>query len=55
VLVHLIAQAGVANVVQPHELIESIGTPIRQHEPIERDGEARLAVRLDRLRLAEHA
>ena len=50
-----IAQPGVANLVEPHELIESIGTPIRQHEPIEGDGEAGLAVRLDRLRLPEHA
>ena len=35
VLVHLVAQAGVADVVQAHELIEAIGAAVRQDEPVE--------------------
>ena len=32
VLVHLVAQAGVADVVQPQELIEAVGATVRQHQ-----------------------
>ena len=55
VLVHLIAETRVADLVESHELIEPVRPPVRQHEPIKGDGEACLAVRLDRFRLAEHA
>ena len=55
VLVHAVAQARVPDLVEPQELIERVRAAIRQHEPVERDGEARLAERLHRRRLAEHA
>ena len=54
VLVHAIAQARVADLVEPHELVEWIRAPIREHETVKRHGEARLAQGLHRCGLAEH-
>ena len=56
VLIHLIAESGVADLVEADELIRGrYVRPSGSSEPMERDGEPRLAERLHGLRFAEHA
>ena len=55
VVVHLVAQPGVADLVQAAELVERHGAAVGHQEPVERHGQAGFAERLHRPRLAEHA
>src|SRR5688572_17524898 len=52
-LVDLITQAGVADVVQSHELIEPVRATVRHHKSVERDREPTLAIGLHWVCLAE--
>ena len=49
VLIHLIPQAGVADLVQARELIEAVGAAIRHQQSMEGHGQPCLAERLHRL------
>ena len=51
VLVHAVAQARIADLVQPGELVEPVRPAVRHQEPVERDGETRFPEGLDGLRL----
>src|SRR4029077_19965418 len=55
VLVHLIAEARIADLVQAHELIEAVGTSVWEHKPTEGNSKPRFAERLDWLRFSQHA
>ena len=54
VLVHLVAEAGVADLIESEELVEAVRAAVRHQQAMEGDGEPRLAERLDGLRLAEN-
>ena len=53
VVIDLVAQAGVTNLVQAHELVEAVAAPVRHEQSMEGHGEARLPERLHGLRLAQ--
>ncbi len=40
VVIHLVAQAGIADLVQAHELVETVGAAVRQDQPVQCHGEA---------------
>jgi hypothetical protein len=54
VLIHLVAKAGVADLIQPEELVQTLRASIRHHQTMERHRQARLAQRLDGTRLAQN-
>ena len=51
-MVDLVAQSGIADLVEAHELIEAVAATVWHEQPMKGHSEARLAERLDRLRLA---
>ena len=55
VLIHLVAQPGVAELVQAGELVQAVGAAVGHEQAMEGDRQAGLAERLHRLRLAEQA
>ena len=54
VLVHLVAQAGVADLIESEELVEAVRAAVGHQQAMERHGEPRLAERLHGLRFAEN-
>lgn len=46
-------KASVTDVVESHELLEAVSSPIWQDQPVECDGEPSLAERLDRFGLSQ--
>jgi hypothetical protein len=54
VVVDLIAEAGITYLVEPLELVQADGITIRHDEAMKRDGEPRLAERIDLLRLTQN-
>ena len=54
VLVDLVAQAGVADLIESEELVEAVRAAVRHQQAVEGHGEPRLAERLDGLRFAEN-
>ncbi len=50
-VVDLVAQSGIADLVEAHELIEAVAATVRHEQPMKGHGEARLAERLHWLRL----
>ena len=53
-MVHLVAEAGVADLIESEELIEAVRAAVRHQQAMEGHGKPRLAKRLDRLRFSEN-
>ena len=54
VMVHLVAEAGVADLIESEELVEAVRAAVRHQQAVEGHGEPRFAERLDGLRFAEN-
>ena len=54
VMVHLVAEAGVANLIESEELVEAVRAAVGHQQAMEGHGKPRLAKGLDRLRFAEN-
>ena len=55
VVVHLVAEAGVADLIESEELIEAVRAAVWHQQAMEGHGQPRLSERLDRLRFTENA
>src|SRR5262245_54343976 len=53
-MVHLVAEAGVAVLIQSEELIQAIRAAVRHQEAMEGHGESHLSERLDGLRFPQN-
>jgi hypothetical protein len=53
VVIHLVAQAGVADLVQAHELVEPVGAAVGHDQPVQATARRDSPERLDGPRLAE--
>jgi len=55
VMVHLVAEAGVADLIESEELVEAVRAAVRHQQAVERHSEPRFAKGLDRLRFSENS